>query len=176
LTRLLEFFEWNHDYLRSLESKTTALCRTAEQDRLVVGKLVDDLLEESKKLLMLPLATLGVLFPKVVRDLCRDQGKEADDCPGLEDLLEEPEVERLGRGVHDEQDADPDDEADRPRPPDEAEQPVDQEGGDSDVDQRRQPYLLEDRLDELRHRAASVASGHRRTASWRRSRAPSTGV
>src|SRR5262249_44098090 len=32
----------------------------------------------SKKLLMLPLATLGALFPKLVRDLCRDQGKEAD--------------------------------------------------------------------------------------------------
>jgi two-component system chemotaxis sensor kinase CheA len=27
---------------------------------------------------MLPLATLGAYFPKLVRDLCRDQGKEAD--------------------------------------------------------------------------------------------------
>jgi two-component system chemotaxis sensor kinase CheA len=78
LTRLIEFCEWNHDYIRSLESKVAALIRTAEQDRLVVGKLVDELLEDSKKLLMLPLATLGALFPKLVRDLCRDQGKEAD--------------------------------------------------------------------------------------------------
>lgn len=78
LTRLMEFFDWNHDYFRSLEGKVTALSRTAEQDRVVVSKLVDDLLADSKKLLMLPLATLGALFPKVVRDLCRDQGKEAD--------------------------------------------------------------------------------------------------
>ncbi len=78
LTKLLEFVEWNHDYVRSLESKVAALRRTAEQDRLVIGKLVDDLLEDSKKLLMLPLSTLGALFPKLVRDLCRDQGKEAD--------------------------------------------------------------------------------------------------
>ena len=45
---------------------------------MVVGKLVDDLLENSKKMLMLPLVTLGALFQKLVRDLCRDQGKEAD--------------------------------------------------------------------------------------------------
>ena len=45
---------------------------------MVVGKLVDDLLEDSKKMLMLPLATLGALFPKLVRDLCRDQGKDAE--------------------------------------------------------------------------------------------------
>jgi len=78
LARLVDFFDWSHDYLRSLENKVATLRRTAEQDHLVVSKLVDDLLVESKKLLMLPLATMGALFPKVVRDLCRDQGKEAD--------------------------------------------------------------------------------------------------
>jgi two-component system chemotaxis sensor kinase CheA len=78
LTRLVEFVDWNHDYLRSLESKVTTLRRTSEQDHKVVGKLVDDLLEDSKKMLMLPFATLGALFPKLVRDLCRDQGKESD--------------------------------------------------------------------------------------------------
>jgi two-component system chemotaxis sensor kinase CheA len=75
---LAEFFDWNRDYLRALEGKVSALRRTAEQDRLLVGKLVGDLLENSKKLLMLPLATLGALLSKLVRDLCRDQGKEAD--------------------------------------------------------------------------------------------------
>jgi two-component system chemotaxis sensor kinase CheA len=78
LRRVLEFIEWNHDYLRSLESQVAALSRTAEQDRLTVGKLVDDLLEDSKKMLMLPLATQAGFFQKLVRDLCRDQGKEAD--------------------------------------------------------------------------------------------------
>jgi two-component system chemotaxis sensor kinase CheA len=78
LPRLVEFFDWSHDFLRALEDRITALERTAQQDHLVIGKLVDDLLEDSKKLLMLPLTTLGTLFPKLVRDLCRDQGKEAD--------------------------------------------------------------------------------------------------
>lgn len=75
---IAEFLEWNHDYLRSLESKVATLRRAADQDRMTVGKLVDDLLADSKKLLMLPLATLGGLFPKLVRDLARDQGKEID--------------------------------------------------------------------------------------------------
>ena len=74
---LAEFFDWNHDYMRALEGSLTGLRRRAEQDRLVVAKLVDELLENSKKLLMLPLSTLSALLFKVVRDLCRDQGKEA---------------------------------------------------------------------------------------------------
>lgn len=72
------FTEWNHDQLRAMEVKINALCRTAEHHRLTVGKHVDDLLANSKKLLMLPLATLGAPLPKVVRDLSRDQGKEVD--------------------------------------------------------------------------------------------------
>jgi two-component system chemotaxis sensor kinase CheA len=78
LARLLEFFDWNLDHLKSFESKVTALTQAAEQDRHVIGKLVDDLLEDSKKLLLLPFATLSASFPKLVRDLCRDRGKEAD--------------------------------------------------------------------------------------------------
>ncbi len=78
LKRLLEFFEWNRDQLKQLEASVAALTRTAQQDHHVIGKLVDDLLEDSKKLLLLPFATLSVTFPKMVRDLCRDLGKEAD--------------------------------------------------------------------------------------------------
>jgi two-component system chemotaxis sensor kinase CheA len=78
LARVLEFLEWNLDHLKSLEGHVAALSRTADQDRQMIGKLVDDLLEESKKLLLLPFATLAAAFPKLVRDLCRDQGKEAD--------------------------------------------------------------------------------------------------
>jgi two-component system, chemotaxis family, sensor kinase CheA len=74
---LAEFFDWNHDYVRGLEGSLTGLRRRAEQNRFLVAKLVDELLQNSKKLLMLPLSTLSALLLKVVRDLCRDQGKEA---------------------------------------------------------------------------------------------------
>jgi two-component system chemotaxis sensor kinase CheA len=78
IREVVSFLEWNQDYLRALEDNVTALRRTADQQRLLVGKLVDDLLENSKKLLMLPMGTVSALLAKVVRDLCHDQGKEAE--------------------------------------------------------------------------------------------------
>ena len=78
LNRLLQFLEWNTEHVRSLEAGVAALGRAVNQDRQVIGKLVDDLLEHSKQLLLLPFSTLAAPFPKLVRDLCRDQGKEAD--------------------------------------------------------------------------------------------------
>ncbi|MGC3990736.1 MAG: hypothetical protein QM796_13860 [Chthoniobacteraceae bacterium] len=63
LASMLEFVDWNEDYLRSLQGRAAALSRTAEQDRQVVGKAGGHLLEDSKKLLMLPLSTMGALFP-----------------------------------------------------------------------------------------------------------------
>jgi two-component system chemotaxis sensor kinase CheA len=76
--RLMEFVEWNHDYFRTLEGKVTGLWRATEQECSMVGKLVDELLEDSKKMLMLPFSTQSAFFSKMVRDLCRDQEKEAD--------------------------------------------------------------------------------------------------
>jgi two-component system chemotaxis sensor kinase CheA len=78
LRGLVEFVDWNHNYFRSLESKLAALNRKTAHDSQLVGKLVDDLLEDSKKLLMLPLSSLAGLFKRLVRDICRDQGKKAE--------------------------------------------------------------------------------------------------
>jgi two-component system, chemotaxis family, sensor kinase CheA len=78
LTRLVEFFDWSLDHLTTIENRVATLGRTAQQDRQVIGKLVDDLLDDSKKLLLLPFASLSASFPKLLRDLCRDLGKEVD--------------------------------------------------------------------------------------------------
>jgi len=78
LGALLDFLDWNVQCIQSVESRTLALDHAVRQDRYAVGKLVDDLLEDSKKLLLLPFASVSGSFAKVVRDLCRDEGKEAD--------------------------------------------------------------------------------------------------
>ncbi len=78
LARLLDFADWSADHVKSLERHVAGLARTAQQDRHVIERLVDDLLEDSKKLLLLPFATCTAPLPKLVRDLCRDQGKEAE--------------------------------------------------------------------------------------------------
>lgn len=90
LRGLVDFVDWNHDYLRSLEGRLVTLCRKSAQDNLFLGKLVDDLLEDSKNLLMLPLSTFGSFLKRLVRDLCRDQGKQAD----LVIFGEEVEIDR----------------------------------------------------------------------------------
>jgi two-component system, chemotaxis family, sensor kinase CheA len=75
---LLHFLDWNLDYVRALENKLNSAVAHAQQDHIGIGKRVDDLLEDSKKLLMLPFSTIADMFPKIVRDLCSDQGKEAE--------------------------------------------------------------------------------------------------
>lgn len=77
-TALLEFLEWNCDCIRSLERRLLALGKSVARDYRTIGKGVDDLLADSKKLLMMPFSTLSDLFPKMVRELSRDQGKDVD--------------------------------------------------------------------------------------------------
>lgn len=77
LARVLDFLDWSLDTFKSIESQAVTLGRAADQDRHAIGKLADDLMENSKDLLLLPFSTLAATFPKLVRDLCRDQGKEA---------------------------------------------------------------------------------------------------
>lgn len=76
MRRMLDFMEWNRSYVQGLEEQVTALARTAEIDRRATGGLVDNLLEDAKKLLMLPFSHLMGIFPKMVRDLARHQEKE----------------------------------------------------------------------------------------------------
>ncbi|HSW16287.1 MAG TPA: response regulator [Ramlibacter sp.] len=75
---LRQLIDRGDEHLRSLGARVAALTRAAEHDRDTVGKLVDELLANSKQMLLLPFATISQSFPKLVRDLCRDQGKEAD--------------------------------------------------------------------------------------------------
>ncbi|HEY3244927.1 MAG TPA: hybrid sensor histidine kinase/response regulator [Phycisphaerae bacterium] len=76
--RLLDFLDWNHSYINLVVNRLTSLLKSADQERRATASLVDGLLEDSKCLLMLPWATTFAMFPKLVRDLSRDQGKEID--------------------------------------------------------------------------------------------------
>lgn len=70
-----EFLDWSQGYLHALENRIGTLARSAAQDRRSVGSTIDSLLENTKRLVMLPFSTLLESFPKMVRDLARDQGK-----------------------------------------------------------------------------------------------------
>jgi two-component system, chemotaxis family, sensor kinase CheA len=76
--KLLEFMAWEGDFVKSFESRLGALAKTAEHDSRSLGGTVDGLLDDVKKVLMMPVSSVLTIFPKFVRDLSRDRGKEVD--------------------------------------------------------------------------------------------------
>jgi two-component system, chemotaxis family, sensor kinase CheA len=64
--------------LDAIENGAGALVRSLEGDFRSIRRMVDEHLEAMKKAAMLPVASLTAAFPKMVRDLAREQGKEID--------------------------------------------------------------------------------------------------
>ena len=73
-----ELLESEMLYTRTLENSLRKLAGSAHQDALSLAAITDRLLEDTKKVLLLPCSYLLGALPKVVRDLAREQGKEAD--------------------------------------------------------------------------------------------------
>ena len=78
ITGWLEALDEEDTATRSLANKIAILTAAAEADRRALGKMIDNLLEDAKKLLMLPLSSLFEILPKIVRDLAREQGKDVE--------------------------------------------------------------------------------------------------
>src|SRR5262249_10829894 len=78
VTKLLAFLDWNYAHMRALESKLAMLSQFAEHDQQSLSLKVDNLVEDMRKVLMLPFSSLLEFFPKYVRELSQDQGKEVD--------------------------------------------------------------------------------------------------
>lgn len=64
--------------LQELEAQARGLLGRLRRDRRALAASVDGLLDELRRVRMLPAATVLDLFPRMVRDLARDQGKEVD--------------------------------------------------------------------------------------------------
>lgn len=75
---LLEFFHQNETYRKSLEDRLLILLKSTEQDQRSLGGMVDNLHADTKKLLMLPFSSLLEGFPRVVRELSKEQGKNIE--------------------------------------------------------------------------------------------------
>lgn len=78
ISSLLDFFEWSRDYTQTLDRKFRLLVGTEEKNLRTLGRMVDDLLDDMKKVTMLPFSTLFEIFPRMVRDISRAQEKEVD--------------------------------------------------------------------------------------------------
>jgi two-component system chemotaxis sensor kinase CheA len=68
----------NNTFIRTLNHQINTLVRATEQDQRMIGRMVDELLEDMKKVLMLPFSTVLEVFPRLVRDLARQYDKDIE--------------------------------------------------------------------------------------------------
>ncbi len=68
----------NQSTLGSVKQRLATLTKHLEYDRRVLQRRVDDLVEEMTQVSMLPFSALLEFFPKLVRDLSRDCGKDIE--------------------------------------------------------------------------------------------------
>lgn len=73
-----EWLEWNQQQLNEIEHKVFAIIRSVEDDQRLTGRMVDSHMEGMKNILMLPVGSLVEVFPRLVRDLARNQDKEVE--------------------------------------------------------------------------------------------------
>lgn len=77
-TRILDYLWRNEHFIKSMEREIADLDKTGRQDHYNLGLMTERLQEEVKKLLLFPFSSILEAFPKIVRDLSRDRGKQID--------------------------------------------------------------------------------------------------
>ncbi|MDD5037474.1 MAG: Hpt domain-containing protein, partial [Methylococcaceae bacterium] len=75
---LVDLLDAENQRIKLLRNRLGMLERSTEQNYHFLSIAVTNLLEDMKGILMLPFSTLLEIFPKMVRDLSRDRGKEVD--------------------------------------------------------------------------------------------------
>jgi two-component system chemotaxis sensor kinase CheA len=73
---LLEFIDASTLLFTGLESKVALAARAADRDQRTLASMVDNLLQDMKQALMLPISSVLEDFPRLVRELARDRGKD----------------------------------------------------------------------------------------------------
>ncbi len=76
--KLHQFFEWSQTHIKSIEGSLAGLTVSTRQFNRSLGKMVDNLLDDMKKITMLPFSSLLEGFPLFVRNISHEQGKDID--------------------------------------------------------------------------------------------------
>lgn len=70
--------EKNDSYIEALENNIEALMKLAENDAKTIEGMIDTFIEDVKDIMLLPFSSIIEIFPKMVRDLCRQTNKEIE--------------------------------------------------------------------------------------------------
>lgn len=76
--KVAEVIDWNSEFIHGLQDRVNALARMSHQYSHSTSMSVDVLLEETKRLLMMPAGSLFEGFPLLCRDLAKELGKEIE--------------------------------------------------------------------------------------------------
>jgi two-component system, chemotaxis family, sensor kinase CheA len=96
LKKLLDTLDWHIDQSSAMKLKLDGMDSAAALDSLHTGERVDSLLTEIRTALMLPFSTLLELFPRMVRDLAVEEGKEVDwDVRGEDTQIDRRVLEEI---------------------------------------------------------------------------------
>lgn len=76
--KLAALQEQDEHLFHSLEARLDALTKASQRDCRSLDRMVDQLLESARQVVMLPASTLLEGFPRLARDLARDQGKPVE--------------------------------------------------------------------------------------------------
>lgn len=75
-SQLKEFLDSSITNVKSLKGKLAFLTKLAGNNHRYIGGTIDNLLMDTKKIMMLPFSSVLVTFPKMVHDISRDMGKK----------------------------------------------------------------------------------------------------
>jgi two-component system chemotaxis sensor kinase CheA len=78
LMKLLEYLDAEPPLMKLFENRLTKLESSAAHDHRTLSGLVDGLLHDMKEMHMLPFSSLLEVFPRLVRELARDQDKQVE--------------------------------------------------------------------------------------------------
>lgn len=72
------YVRWSDAWFKTLGAGVGGLLQAAERDHRAFAGKIDTLLDDTKRVLMVPASSLLEVIPRMVRNLARDQGKEAE--------------------------------------------------------------------------------------------------
>ncbi len=93
---LVKLLDMNQERLRVLSTQVVELRRGFSSDALHLSRVTSDMGEEVMKVRMLPVSTVFDAFPRLVRDVARELGKEAElEMEGGETELDRKVLEQM---------------------------------------------------------------------------------
>ena len=76
--RIISFLEYNRAYIKTIEGELTNISQAATRDQYFLDTATTELIDEIKRVILVPASSLLEMYPRAARDLARESGKDVD--------------------------------------------------------------------------------------------------